>query len=266
LDHREQPVIYVRTAQKAIEDGSFSEAWAVFDLDGHTGHARAAVMANNNPTIHIAFSSRSIEFWFLLHFGFNNTVFQKVHCKDNRGRELNCDTTLPCLVDGSGDCLMGFLRRNTPLSNYQKKVDIFPQTAPFLRNALDNARQLRSNYDENQVYYERNPYTTMDFLVKRLLKWLSLGETTTIGGFQIEVQQTQPNIILSLQNMSSQRQIIQKQHFRFNDPNLDFDITGNGIFEIHETRFISLHPFVQQSNFKLKFPANNERDFIWILC
>jgi RloB-like protein len=265
--YREQPVVYVRTAQKALEDGSFSEAWAVFDLDGHTGHAKAAVTANNKPTVHIAFSSRSIELWFLLHFDFYNTVFNKVHCKDNRGRELDCNNNLICLDDGRGDCLMGFLRRNTTLSDYKKKMDIFPKLQLLSRTAILNATALRQTYAENQVYYERNPYTTMDFLVKRLLKWINLGESVSINGFQLTVQQTSPSIVLSIQNTISQRQVIQKQHFIFDEPMVDFNISGQGVFDNNESRLIHIQPiFDGSSQLKLKFPANNERDFIWVLC
>jgi RloB-like protein len=148
-EHREQPVLYIRTVQLAIADGSYSEGWAVFDLDGHTGHERAALMASNLPIVNVAFSSRSIEMWFLLHFGQYQTVFPKVHCKDSRKRELNCNANQPCLDDENSECLIGFLRRNTPLSNYKKNENVFTQLHSHLRNAINNAEWLRNTYQLN---------------------------------------------------------------------------------------------------------------------
>lgn len=264
LNNREQPVRYVRTAQKAMEDGSFSEAWAVFDLDGHTGHARAAELAMNEPIVNIAFSSRSIEIWFLLHFGQYNRLFHKVNCKNERGREQNCNQDMACIDDGKGECLVGFLRRNTPLSDYKKKDDIAPKLQAFLSQAIENAVLLRNLYDAQQPYFERNPYTSMDLLIKRLLKWGYISDVITVGNFQIEIQQTQPTIELNILNISKDRQIIQKQHFRFNSK-IDFEFSGGGIFASNESRRISISPRANSLNSKLKFPADNERDFILII-
>jgi RloB-like protein len=267
-ENKEQPVNYVRTVQKVLEEGLYSEGWAIFDLDGHTGHERAASMAQESPIVNLAFSSRSIEIWFLLHFGQNDTAFQKVHCKDERKRPLNCSKTSPCLEDGKGDCLLGFIRRHTFLKNYQKNDDLFTPIEPYLRKALDNAAWLRTKYALKQAYFLRNPYTTMDLLVKRLLKWVGLGDVVCINDFEITVQKVYPAIELNVQNKSKIKQIIQKYHFEFDQKELEFEFLGNGILEVQQSRLVTLtltdpHKIGQV---KLKYPANNDYDFIWILC
>jgi hypothetical protein len=105
----------------------------------------------------------------------------------------------------------------------------------------------------------------MDFLVKRLYKWVSLSETSTINGFSITIQNINPNIELHIINVSPQRQILQKQHFAFDSDSIDFEFTGGGIFEVNESRIINILPTVYSSK-KIKFPATNELDYIWILC
>ena len=265
-ENREQPVSYVRTVQKALSEDLYAEGWAVFDLDGHTGHARAAEMAVELPIVNIAFSSRSIEMWFLLHFHLTNTAFQKTICKNERGHELECNKTTPCLEDGRGDCLIGFIKRNTALSDYKKKHDIAPRLELHQQNAMNNAITLRGTYDQNQPYFERNPYTTMDFLVKSLFKWLQLDDSITVGDFEIGLSQTHPNIEIQITNRTPRTQIIQKQHFVFENGDIDFEFSGGGLLLANQQRIILITPNRDVVGQKLKFPANNERDFVWFCC
>ncbi len=262
-EFREQPVRYVRTAQLALADGSYSEGWAVYDLDGHTGHRRAAAMAQQMPEVKIAFSSRAIEMWFLLHFGIFEVAFQKGQCKGERKKILNCNAQNRCKDDGRGDCLMGFLRRNTPLLAYKKAEDYCPILNPLLENAMRNARFLRERYPENQPFFERNPYTTMDFLIKSLLKWVGRGDEVVLGFFKITIIDTQPDFVFTCQNTSRHNQILNKNLF-FSD-NISFDLTGEGIFEPREKRLVTIKFDTETTDFKLKFPAENDRDFVWFL-
>ena len=266
VTNREQPVRYVRTVQKALEDGSYSEGWAVFDLDRHTGHARAATMAEtpiNDRIVHIAFSSRSIEMWFLLHFGQYRSIFQKTNCKNERRRELNCKADTPCIDDGNGECLIGFLRRNTALSNFEKNIDIFPTLRPYIKDAIRNAHWLRNQYESTSPYYERNPYTSMDMLLKRLLRIVVIGDIAVVGSFQIQIIQTSPNIEIRILNKSNSRQIIQKQHFMFDNNEIEFEFSGSGILEMEESRTIILFPLSNIDGCPLKFTIS-EQNFIWI--
>ncbi|MDI9879251.1 RloB family protein [Flectobacillus longus] len=261
-ENNEQPVRYVRTVQKALQEG-YSEGWAVYDLDGHSGHQRAAEMARETPNLHIAFSSRSIEIWFLLHFEQISDVFSKVHCKTEKGKVLNCNTNNQCIDE---ECLVGYIRRNTPLANYAKNTDLFSEINPYVRNAITNSEWIRTQYSVESPFYTRNPYSTMDKLVKRLLKWVSVGDNFQLNGFQIEVISTSPTIELQMQNISKGRQVIQKEHFAFEDNTaFEIEMNGNGIIEMDESRRINISVGIKEET-KLKYPANNEQNYIWILC
>jgi hypothetical protein len=260
-ENREQPVRYVRTVQKALEEGSYSEGWAVYDLDGHTGHERAENIARQEPIVNIAFSSRAIEMWFLLHFEQNDRLFEKVHCKFN-GREQQCDKTRNCIGE---ECLMGYLRRNTPLENYQKKADIFSLLNPEMRIAIKNSEWLRDKYVQNQALFERNPYTSMDYLVKSLLRLLSIFEIGKLKEFELRVLSIEPVTEIEIKNTTQHRQIINKNLFRFNNKQ-DFTLEGSGILEIDETKTIRISDYTPAPDLRLKFPADNEVDFFWILC
>ncbi len=263
-ENSEQPVRYVRTVQKALEEG-YSIGWAVYDLDGHSGHQRAAAMAETTPNLHIAFSSRSIEIWFLLHFEQSSKTFTKVHCKVKNGKKekvLHCNTKNPCTDE---ECLVGYIRRNTQLTNYAKNTDLFSEIHPNIRNAIANSEWLRIQYHFASPFYTRNPYTTVDKLVKSLLKWVSVGDNFQLNGFQIEVRSVSPTIELQMQNMSQGRQIIQKSHFSF-ETNVAFEIEGNGIIEVDESRRINIIRTERKEETKLKYPANNEQNYVWILC
>ncbi len=262
-ENNEQPVRYVRTVQKALQEG-YTEGWAVYDLDGHSGHQRAATMADTSPNLHIAFSSRSIEIWFLLHFEQSNRMFPKVHCKVKNGKKekvLNCNSNNPCIDE---ECLVGYIRRNTQLANYAKNTDLFSEINPYIRNAITNSEWLRTQYHAESPFYTRNPYTTVDILVKRLLKWVSVGDTFQLNGFQINVLSTSPTIEVQMQNISKGRLVIQKEHFAFED-DIEFEMNGSGIIEQGESRRISINA-VGKGETKLKYPASNEQNYRWILC
>ena len=260
--YKAQPVRYVRTAQKTMIEGGYTEGWAVFDLDGHAGHEQAAIIASQEPKVHIAFSSRALETWFLLHFGVYTTVFQKVHCKINN-KVQNCNDVQKCVADDKGDCLVGFLRRNTSLKDYEKNSSIYTILEPNIPNAIRNAAELRQMYAPETAYYERNPYTSMDFLVKKLLNWVGLGDTFHINGFTITIQQTKPSLVLKVQNMQRATQILNKSHFALIDSSLDFTFKNAVIFEPNATKEIEIILPPQKS--LLKCPANNEKGYFSII-
>lgn len=261
--NQEQPVRYVRTVQKALEEGLYTKGWAVYDLDGHTGHERAENMARQQPMVNIAFSSRAIEMWFLLHFEQNDTLFEKVHCKlDNR--EQQCNKTVNCIGE---ECLMGYLRRNTPLENYQKKADIFSFLNPEMRTAIRNSEWLRDKYVPTLPLFERNPYTSMDFLIKSLLRLLSVHEIGKVNGFELSVLNIEQVIEIKIKNTTQNRQIITENLFQFNDKQ-DFilEMEGSRILDIDETKTVHISSYEYSPDLRLKFPANNEIDFSWVLC
>ncbi len=54
-----QPTRYVREAQLGLIDGTYDEAWAVYEQDGHPEHTEALALATADPLqlVHIGFSS-----------------------------------------------------------------------------------------------------------------------------------------------------------------------------------------------------------------
>lgn len=265
-EYSEQPVRYVRSAQKAIADAGYDVAWAVFDLDGHTGHQRAAKLAEQDidgKKVQIAFSSRSIEQWFLLHFHQSNQIFKKTNCKDNNGRELSCDHNNNCPED---ECLVGYIRRNTTLNGYAKKMSesLNAELRERMHLAFQNAEWLRHHYDETTPYFERNPYTTMDQLVKQLFRVVIAGDEVSIGAFQWKIFKVNQTIVCRVKNIGNQRVIINRNIFGFFDSSnqeIDFEIENGGILAPDESIEVRIFlPNLDTTGFFLKFP-NNDQSF-----
>ena len=64
------PLKWVLYARKILSEG-VDESWAVYDKDEHPKHEEAFVEANriiDGKKVNIAFSSRSFEYYLLLHF------------------------------------------------------------------------------------------------------------------------------------------------------------------------------------------------------
>jgi hypothetical protein len=70
-----------------LEDGTYSEVWAVFDKDGHPNHEEAFNLASTDiagKKVNIAFTSIAFEYWILLHFESNDTAFVKSMCRQGK--------------------------------------------------------------------------------------------------------------------------------------------------------------------------------------
>jgi hypothetical protein len=128
----------------------FDELWVVFDKDGYTKHKEAFELAEANK-INIAFSSISFETWILLHFERNHYPFAKsaniIHEK--------------------------FHNNDTYLIDYAKSgyYNVYPKIQHKTKTAFENASWLRNwLIAKNRRFsvYELNPYTDIDFLVKKL--------------------------------------------------------------------------------------------------
>ncbi len=171
------PVRYVREAQQGLEDGTYEEAWAVFDKDYHPKHKEAFELAKeevDGEKVQIAFSSISFEQWILLHFEKSFTPF------------------------GKSAALIERLQKVKPeLQDYSKSVTAtdFTFLHPHYLTAFENAAWLRFQYQKNKSdlpIYERNPYTNMDELVRHLLQiqrqilWVALEEVYTFTGMTIQ--------------------------------------------------------------------------------
>lgn len=191
---RSDPVGLVEEAQRRLSEG-FDEAWAVFDKDGHTGVAKAfqlATEATDGKRVNIAFSSIAFEHWVLLHFERNTTAFLK-----SKNIIDEC-----FLSTGSGF-----------FPNYAKRreTDIYPVLKDKTLTAIENSAWLRQQMQaalENGdgKFYELNPYTDADCLVKKLLDipleftWANYNEDAHFAGFTIRASQGGNAISIHLSN------------------------------------------------------------------
>jgi hypothetical protein len=191
--YKAAPVRYVREAQQGLKDGTFDEVWAVFDKDGHPKPKEAYELSEQEveeKKVNIAFTSIAFEHWVLLHFGKNNTAFLKSECKEGTGKSKKA---IGCGTGISGDCfgakcVIGYIKTCQYL-DYGKSMNLFPQLRDNTQLALENAAWLRYQQLNNTLpIWEQNPYTDIDFLVKRLLQidenitWTSYNEPLELDG------------------------------------------------------------------------------------
>lgn len=187
----QQPTRYVREAQLYLADGSFSEAWAVYDKDIFPDHKNARDLADTEPNLHIAYSSIAIEEWLLLHFECNPKAFVRSVCKDNK-KDILCGTGRhPADCHGTL-CVGGRLRENF-LPDYEKTNEgLFYRLLPRLTQARAGAAWTRQLQPEKDIW-ERNPYTDFDKLVDRLLgqtsfKWCREGEELQTTATKLKIE------------------------------------------------------------------------------
>lgn len=182
------PLSWVEAANKQFD--TFEEIWCVFDKDGHPRCQEAFEKANeirqNGNNINIAFNSISIEYYFLLHFEYIYKAFAKSECKVTRKKKANC--LLPDAVQGyacSGDkCVNGYARSRGYWKDSKSDENlIYPLLKDKLFIGLKNAELLRRESDSkegNSPIYQRNPYTTTDHLIARLLGFSILSNNQSI--------------------------------------------------------------------------------------
>ncbi len=181
------PLRYVKEAQIRLEEEGFDEAWAVFDKDEHPATKKASELQNKVngdfgvEKLKIAFSSRSFEYWIILHYQKQNLAFDKTECKekiDNNDIFYDCGqaNTNPKNCKGNS-CLVGYIRQycypdfaksqlqkefTKMMSELLSKNDFAHENAAWLRF------QMKKKYPKIPIY-ELNPYTDVDKLVKSML-------------------------------------------------------------------------------------------------
>ncbi|MBE8723531.1 RloB family protein [Flavobacterium hungaricum] len=176
------PLRFVALAQMLEEEQRiYEELWAVYDKDDHPFHKEASEKAlelTNDKVVNIGFSSRSFEHWIILHFEKNKKEFLVTDCKDEKDEPLGCNKDIGCKGQ---TCLCGYIRTNTPLVNYSKSnspkdfedmMNVLMKPAN-LRKAISNAEwlreEIRNSEESNKPIYELNPFTDIDYLVKKLI-------------------------------------------------------------------------------------------------
>jgi hypothetical protein len=225
------PLKWVSYARQILSEG-VDESWAVYDKDEHPLHKEAVEEANrevNGKKVNIAFSSRSFEYYLLLHFEYLYYRFEKTECGDrSKGNKhiYECGTGKHPEHDCHGKrCINGYAREHGYWKESKSSVSTFPLVKDRLLTGIVHACRLRSESDRetNLPFYERNPYTNVDHLVGRLIGYETVGFSQA---FQIKEHGHDWSVMLddnglTIENRSSVSEIISK-----NDVTICNHITG----------------------------------------
>lgn len=223
-EYKTIPVRFVREAQQGLEDGAFDEVWAVFDHDNHPGREAAFQLSEkltNNKKVNIAFSSRAFEHWILLHFEKNSNAFRLTQCKNKSGKPTKCNETKGCK---GKTCLWGKLRKFHEIAGLNKSSNLFEAIKTKTQNALVNAiwlRQLSLQKEGSKPVYERNPYTNVDRLVRRLffpvenIKWINYNENLTFNNIIFRFEKKTSFVAININNQSKKLFIVRKNSLTF---------------------------------------------------
>jgi hypothetical protein len=206
---KSDPIGLVKEAINRKSEG-FDELWAVFDKDGYTKHEDAFKLARAND-IKIAFSSIAFEEWVLLHFERTINAFQKSDCKNAKDKYINCGShTEPGDCNGA-KCVAGYMRKKGYFPAYTKSSNqnIYPALKAKTENAIINSAWLRFQIGEElkksgDKYFQLNPYTDVDILVKRLIGidenhyYYNIGDIIETDEFIAQICVPIPKICISI--------------------------------------------------------------------
>lgn len=171
------PLKWVLYARKILSEG-VDESWAVYDKDEHPKHEEAFVEANriiDGKKVNIAFSSRSFEYYLLLHFEYIYYRFEETECGERiKGNKhiYECGTgKYPDKDCGGRVCINGYARKHGYWKETKSSVSTFPLVRDNLIKGMVNACRLRTESDAKtaEPIYKRNPYTNVDILVGKLI-------------------------------------------------------------------------------------------------
>ena len=219
---RKTPVRLVKEARDGLRDGSFEEAWAVFDRNGHPAHKQAFGLAKetlNGKTVKIAFSSIAFEVWILLHFERNATAFAKSACKIDHKHYMDCGTGNHPDDCWGGRCAQGFLRTKKHIEGSTKNLS--DKNLPIALQSLTDESSRKTVYEnaawlrqmvqpEDKEPFEVNPFTDVDFLVKRLFGeddettlWGNLGEECAVADLLILMKIEDNHLSINILNQGN---------------------------------------------------------------
>lgn len=166
------PLKWVRHARYLLQEEGVNEAWAAFDKDNHPACEQAFREAEeliDGKRVHIAFSSRSFEYYLLLHFEYLYHSFQETECNS---KTKICGTDLDDAANCHGEtCINGYARSKGYWNETKTSESTYPLAKDHLLKGIANAIRLRaeSNSTEQTPIYMRNPYTDADKLVGRVI-------------------------------------------------------------------------------------------------
>jgi len=175
------PLRWVLTAKEQLKTGEYDEVWTVFDNDEHPAKKEAFEEAKNKvkgKEVNIAYSSRSFEYYLLVHFERIYKKFTNTDCKLDSDTFIRCGTNKYPENDCKGvECINGYAQiknywLNTDKKNTKKSVSTYSLIKNNLKTGFINSEWIRykSNIDEKEIpIYNRNPYLSVDKLVRRLI-------------------------------------------------------------------------------------------------
>ena len=171
------PLKWVQYARQLLSEG-VDESWAVYDKDKHPKHEEAFAEAGkiiDGKKVNIAFSSRSFEYYLLLHFEYIYHCFNETDCGERiSGKKyiFECGTGKNPANDCTGKtCINGYARIRGYWKETKSSESTFHLVKDNLVKGIVNACRLRIESDANSAepIYNRNPYTNVDVLVGRLI-------------------------------------------------------------------------------------------------
>ena len=177
------PLKWVLYARQILSEG-VDESWAVYDKDKHPKHEEAWIEANkiiDGKKVNIAFSSRSFEYYLLLHFEYIYHCFNETECgekQNGKKRLFECGTGKYPDKDCDGkNCINGYARKRGYWQETKSSESTFPLVEDKLIKGMVNACRLRAESDAKtqEPVYKRNPYTNVDMLVGRLIGKETIG-------------------------------------------------------------------------------------------
>lgn len=166
------PLKWVRYARYLLQEEGVNEAWAAFDKDNHPACEQAFREAEeliDGKRVHIAFSSRSFEYYLLLHFEYLYHTFLETECNS---KTKVCGTDLEDAANCHGEiCINGYARSKGYWNETKTSESTYPLVKDNLLKGIANAIRLRaeSNSKEQAPIYLRNPYTNADSLIGRVI-------------------------------------------------------------------------------------------------
>ena len=166
------PLKWVRYARYLLQEEGVNEAWAAFDKDEHPACEQAFQEADelvDGKRVNIAFSSRSFEYYLLLHFEYLYHAFHETECNS---KTKVCGTDSDDATNCHGEtCINGYARSKGYWSETKTSESTYPLVKDNLLKGIANAIKLRAESDSNEQtpVYLRNPYTNADRLVGRVI-------------------------------------------------------------------------------------------------
>lgn len=209
----EQPLNWVKAGLEYLS--TYDEVWCIFDKDGHPKQKEAFELVEQSQSedknINIAFSSRCIEYYFLLHFEYIYKAFNKSECneKQYKGREprtvyFKCMTeqAVPDKACDGSKCINGYARKQGYWQESKSDMSLYPILKERLFYGIKNAMRVNKESlanDSTLAIYERNPFVTAHHLTGRLLGYKICDADSLIvkiGGAEIEVSVDKSSLTL----------------------------------------------------------------------